>query len=502
MSSRFVPRPALPATWSGVLAGWLHDPTTFAVLGVVIPGAAAACAFLSPWPTLAAILVLGLSAILWRSPNSAVLILIALMGNAKIHYYTGALTIFPEYPFVALVTLICGLQWLEGRWRSIEAAPMWAFLWLAFAGMMSFVNAVNIPRVFSKESVLIISLLIFGLTMRGIQSPREMRRALKWLEWSALVVSGYAVLQMAGALIGWDTGLHYFEKHGNPDFYYGLGPPVIHQFTKIFRANSFMNDSNILGGYLAAVTPIFLALRLYHARNRKRIRASFESLLLVMMGVSLLLTLSRSGLLAMLIGISVVLVGMRHQVRWGTFWLGSTALTGLTAAASTALGINPLVLFGRLSASLDLADYSNRTHFQVGNYALELFARFPLTGVGLRNFGFYYANEIDPYFPNMIAHNAVLGYLAETGLFGGLAFITLLIVILRTTWRTVATPGLRQTHPELYAWCVGLFGSVVALQVSNLFYDFYLRSFTWVLSGLAIATAQLVRNRRAETRSS
>jgi O-antigen ligase len=495
LNERVESLPAARVTWSRLATGWLVLDRNFALACWLLPVPIALTVIRFPAPSTIFGVVAMLAAFLWSSPTAIVLLMIALMGNAKIHYYTGSLTIFPEYPLIALALLIGVLQWMEGRARQIERRVMLVFAWFAFAGVISFVNAINIPRVFSKESVLVITMFEFALVLRGVQSIVEMRRVLVWLEWAAAVVAGYGVLQIAGALVGWDTSLHYFEAHGNPDFYYGIGPPVIYQFTKIFRANSFFSDSNILGGYVAALVPIVLALRVHHSANGHRMRATGETALLVILGLAMLFTLSRSGILALACGVTAVLVGMRHSVRWRSFWIGATVLIGVTAAVSTLLGINPVVLFARLGASLDLGDYSNRTHYSVGAYAVQLFLRYPLTGAGLRNFGYNYANEVDPNFPNMIAHNAFLGYFAETGLLGGAAFVTLIVMIFRRSWRAVRDPSLAQDSPQLYAWNVGLFGALVALAVSNIFYDFYLRTFTWVLSGLAVAAAQLARQR-------
>ena len=47
------------------------------------------------------------------------------------------------------------------------------------------------------------------------------------------------------------------------------------------------------------------------------------------------------------------------------------------------------------------------------------------------------------------------------------------------------------THPRLYAITAGLFGALVALFVSNLFYDYLLRDFVWVICGLAVAASRL-----------
>lgn len=58
----------------------------------------------------------------------------------------------------------------------------------------------------------------------------------------------------------------------------------------------------------------------------------------------------------------------------------------------------------------------------------EMFRRFPLTGVGLANFGSYRKNHLDG--SHLVAHNMIGGVLGETGLIGGIAFLFVLFGVL------------------------------------------------------------------------
>jgi O-antigen ligase len=157
------------------------------------------------------------------------------------------------------------------------------------------------------------------------------------------------------------------------------------------------------------------------------------------------------------------------------------------------MGINPLLLVQRLTQSFNENDISSRLHHDALFYALSLLARYPLTGVGLGNFGAFFSGEVDAYYPNMMSHSAPLSYLAESGLLGGGAFLAVVGVILWRPWRALRNPALRRERPELHAILVGLLGALVAIDVANLFYDYYLRTFIWVVSGLALAAVRLVQ---------
>jgi O-antigen ligase len=433
----------------------------------------------------------GLGLWMWRDPTAAAVLLVALMGNSKVHYYTGSLVIFPEYPIVLLALALWGVQWLRGGRGAGERVLTWLFAGFAVLSLASIAFAIAPGRVVARFGLLLLCLGVFGLVLRGLGDRRETGRALVTLEVSAFVVAAYGVLQIVAGFVGFNLNLDALEAYGSPEFEYGVGAPVVHQLTKIFRANSFFNDPNILGGYIGMVTPLVLALRNHHARTGRRLRAAGEGVLLLVLGVCMLLTLSRSGLIALGAGCLTVMAFSPRSLFRPALWLGGGGLVAVSWAASLGLGVDPAVLLSRLSQSFDLGDISNRLHFDVAAYAVSLFLRFPLTGAGMRNFGLYWASDVNPHQPNMIAHNAYLGFFAETGLLGGLAFVALAAGILLRPWRAARRPGLRRQDPELHAWCVGLLGGLVALTVSNLFYDYYLRTFTWVFSGIAVATARL-----------
>src|SRR5262249_53002060 len=134
------------------------------------------------------------------------------------------------------------------------------------------------------------------------------------------------------------------------------------------------------------------------------------------------------------------------------------------------------------------SDYSNRTHLGVFLFGLQLVARYPLTGVGLGNFGLFYGAEQDAYYSRMMSHCAPLSYFAESGIPGGLAFVTLWVLMLRRVWR----PAPPDTDPGGRTLRLALFASLVALLTANLVYDYITRTFVWVIAGLGVSAARLV----------
>jgi O-antigen ligase len=484
-------------TWAELGRQWILHPGRAEALKWALTIGLPLLLWISPWPTLALVAGFVLLAWFWRDASAPVLLIIALMGNSKLHYYAGGITVFPEYPILLLATLVAVLQTLEGRPWPGERHLLLLFGCFVFAGLVSFPNAMVLGRVFTKWGVVLITLITFVLILRGVSTERELGRAMRWVVASTAVVAVYSVLQVVAPLAGFNVNLDFMEKYGNPDFYYGIGAPVIFQFTKIFRANGFFNDSNILAGFIAALSPVVLALAAHDAATRRRGAAVAGTAVLFLLMLGMIFTLSRSGVVALAAGVGVVLLCMPRIVRSPVAWVGGAFIVVMAIMLSASFGVDPIVLWIRLGETFNLGDFSNKQHMAAADFAVSLFARFPITGAGLRQFGYYYAADVDPRYDNMIAHNAFLGYFAETGLLGGIPFVLLIGAIL---WRSISTVGdrrLRTVAPQLHAWNVGLLGSLVALTVSNCFYDFYLRTFAWVLSALAVVATRLWRTRAA-----
>ncbi len=486
--------------WAELASGlWIGPLRSDLAIGVL---ATAGAAFTLGFPFAAAGLAFFalLFGLLWRRPESAVYALIVLMGNVKINLYAGFFTFFPEY----LLLVVAGLVWLARRGEAPRSLPEPSFfarfgLWVV-AGAASFVFAPLVGKVLARVVLAVLVGLIALLTIDAVRSRRVLARSLAVWEVSAVLFAAYGIAQMIGLAIGVDLSPKLLEKFGNPDLAVGVGEPVRLRIQHIFRANSLFNDPNILAGYLAAATAGMLALSNWHSSSGRRVRARFEIAGVAVLLACLLLTLSRSGFLALAAGVLVVVGQWPGALRRPSFWVALVALLGGTVVAGLALDVNPLVLLQRLTGTFDTNDGSNRVHAEVFLFGLRLFTRYPLTGAGLGNFGEYYGLEHDAHARNMMTHCAPLSAFAETGVLGGFAFLALAGWVLWRPWSIVRDRGLRERDPQAHAFATALLAALIAIDVANLFYDYYLRTFVWVLSGLAVALPHLVDRERTPAR--
>lgn len=485
------------ARWADLPAWWLDDAGRVALLRWVVLPLFCAAALAWPLPMLA-LLVAGVALrVAARHPQGMLFALIVCMGNVKVNYYTGWITLFPEYAVLGFTGAVWLLRAMESprplpeqRWLALFAA--WTFF-----GLCSFVFAWNLPRVVSKAMLFPISGAIFVLTLARVRDAGMLERAMRWVTGTAVAVALYAIVQIAGIFLGFDTSLGFLRRFGNPDFEYSVGSPVLTQLTSTFRANSFFNDPNICAGFLAAMLPILLAPLLDRQREERTAITAWRALAAGLVALALVLTLSRSGFLGAACGIATTAALLPERLRRPRTWLLLGGMGAAAASAAAAIGVNALIIVGRLASSFDGQEVSARVHQDVFWYGLQLFLRYPITGVGLRNFGEFYQREIDPKAAGMMAHNAIITNLAETGLLGGALFLLIAFAIARGPWRALRTPGLRRRAPLLYTRLAGFAGALVALAVTNLFYDFSLRSFVWVICGLAVAAARLVHTQEA-----
>lgn len=463
-------------------AGWPEAVLAAAVLGVV------AFATLAPLALAGLAAATLLVAVLVRRPWLIAASLILLMGNVKVNYYLGFFTVFPEYPLLVLAGLLGFAAWLARPEWPPERRLVLAFAVWAFTGLLSVPFAASVSRVLPRVVLIGAALVTWLTVVITVDSRRRLQRSMALWEIAATVYAVYGIVQMIGLVAGFDTILHFLEKFSNPDLFVGVGSPVRRRIGDVFRANSMFNDPNILGGFLAAAMTAVLALREFHAESGRRLRAAAEVVALCVMGACLLLTQSRSGVLAFVVGAGIVFAHRPRSLGRPGLWIGLAVAVAAIVGVAVALGVDPTLLVSRFAAVTDTSDLSNRTHLEVFRFGLQLIARYPLTGVGLGNFGLFYGAEQDATYVKMMSHSAPLSYFAESGIPGGLAFVGVWVLMLRRVWRPAPPEG----DAEGRALRLALFASLVALLTANLVYDYITRTFVWVIAGLGVSAARLV----------
>ena len=121
----------------------------------------------------------------------------------------------------------------------------------------------------------------------------------------------------------------------------------------------------------------------------------------------------------------------------------------------------------------------------------------PITGVGLENFYnnyWFYTPSWDG--KNHVVHSTWFGVLAETGFVGLFVFLTMVIIVFKTSIRTLRIVNSKDNkfHPVVCAISTGNFYGLLCFCVSG---TFLTQSFTWpfyILLALTVSVSQFVNN--------
>jgi len=251
-----------------------------------------------------------------------------------------------------------------------------------------------------------------------------------------------------------------------------LNPKLIaaNQVHAYFTVNSVFFDPNIFGRFLALVMILLGAVILYARRQRTLL---ITLVVLAILWVALLLTLSRSSLGALLVGL-----GALAALRWKV-GRAVVAAAGVVALAAAAIAISPTT-FG-LNQGLNGAS-SGRPGLVSGG--IDLFAARPLWGYGSGSFETAYSAHHHQIGHTLSAsHTIPITIAAEQGLIGELVYIALVLAALVVL--------LQRCRPEPAR--VAIAAAFIALLFHTLLYaDFLEDPITWTL--LAIGTALAVRS--------
>lgn len=198
-------------------------------------------------------------------------------------------------------------------------------------------------------------------------------------------------------------------------------------------------------------------------------------------------TQSRGGLLGILTILAVY--GYRH--------IRSKALLGIIGALLmiimyAAAGISDRASGGAAEQGIDASAMGRLYAWEA---AIGMAIENPVTGVGLDNFYsnyYFYSPHWDGL--NHAVHSTWFGILAETGFLGLAVFILTIVMLIRTSHRSLATLESQheQIDPALYATAQALLAGLYATAVSG---TFLTQGFTWpiyILAALVIALAHWI----------
>jgi O-antigen ligase len=316
----------------------------------------------------------------------------------------------------------------EGRFtlkRTPLDLPLLAFLVSACAATILAVNVnVAVFGIYERYDGLLTLLTyigLFWLAVQTLEGPQDAKGLLRTLVASAYVVSAIAILQVVTdsfsskvLLLQWTDSIQ----------------------GSVARAYGTLGQWNVLGEFLVLAWPLALWELLRASSVRARV-LSLNAVLVI--GLALMFTFSRSAWAAAALAASVVLVGS-----WAS--LGRKLLFSGAAVASTAVLVGAVVALsgGSRFESYLLAHVSTYLHPEQWDQRLlywrdtmRLISSRPLFGYGPDSFGLVFPKFQTFYSPVQVdkAHAETLQVAATQGLIGLAGYLWLMVAFCLSFWR-------------------------------------------------------------------
>lgn len=288
------------------------------------------------------------------------------------------------------------------------------------------------------------------------------------------------VTRVAIAIIAFGALFAFFgilQRLATPDSIYGLRPtPQAIPFASYVNQHHFAGLMEMTSG---------LALGALFGRGLKGERKIFVALAAGIMGMAIVFTGSRGGVisfLAVIIFAAVASIARRDRTRVDD--PGSSAVRRNLLVAIAAVGLVLIVIgsvlllggeqsllrgFGFQESQGDLS--SGRTHFW--NIALQIFLANPILGSGFDSFGVAFS-RYDTWhglFRVEHAHNDYLQTLADGGILGFACLAAFIVLLFKKGIRAIASSGDDRRRGIVTGALAGCFGVLV-----HSFFDFPLRT--------------------------
>ena len=321
---------------------------------------------------------------------------------------------------------------------------------------------------FTILSIVIFFLLIVG----GIRNKEQVDRLITSLIMGSIPIAIYGWVQFLGFdPLNWVTG-------------------------SISKVHSTLGYSLTLGTYLAMIIPFTLSrLILQQGKTKNR---SWAYLIILLLQIScLFFTLARGAWLGLLIGCLVFLLILAY--RWHKKRLFIISSVVLLAGSFIFLILNigwrgPRMSSANLPTDTDIIEarsISNNERLNLWGYTLPIIGDYPLLGYGPETFSIAFWTHY-PFESNQglgvlnpwDAHNIILNYLVSIGILGMLAFLWIIFMFYRFTFRSLQLFQAKSDQVASAAIIGGVSAFLVQVQFNPI--AFVPLVFFWYLLGLGV----------------
>lgn len=435
----------------------LHALLLAATAGVALGGVAMAASYgVEPWiAMLAATGFIGVAIVAVGRPKLFVPLLAAAVGLPFLRIDVGGADFSLVFPMVAIGMIPV---FYRSRRRATSRKLQLGAIAVVLSAFLS-VGASPAPKtsLFWASAVILFAIL-WLMTAEACRDPKTAERAIAVLVAVVAVTSAYGLFA---------SGL---RAEGS---YYTAGLSSFFALDPRLSKNAFSEQ-------LAVVLPLAVVLVAGSRTVTRRIVWIGAAL---MIGLALILTLSRGGWLAGIAGLAVIFRRSRlilpSLLVLAVGWLLWFRIDLVTQQA-LALRLESIV-----NSQLQSTNALRQSQLLIG---WDLFKSNWVLGTGLGAW-----NEARPDLVGTF--NTYLFVLVNTGVIGGLAVLAFMGMVVRSLLSRRAVPSL-----ESYAWLgAGAEGAVVAYLVRFLTIDSFYTSLPWFIMGVAVGVANLNLSARTAT---
>lgn len=433
------------------------------------------------------IIAIGLVMAIYVKPSlGADVLIIAIFTNISRTFTDRGLPSIIK-PLVAIVALAIFVRYINAarlpggreKTRGIEA-----YLFLFFVvTIFSYLPAHDKDRAIEKildlgKDIVIIYCIMFTL-----------RRTETWGQSAWIIMTTTTILCLLGA---------YQELTGNySQQFFGLARVVedVGSSSTTYRLAGSINEPNVWGQVVVSVIP-FVIMRVIYA---KEVRIKFvATVFLVILLFAALNSYSRGAYLGLAVIILLILAGQRLPPM---VWFSGIVILVLVLPflpASYTERFQTLALLSPANGDGIYQESSFRGRTSEMLTGLNMFVKNPLLGVGAGNYPNNYqeytrelglelrSGERDP-------HSLYVQILAETGVFGGLAFVGFAVLLLVNLSRAKKSIENLPPYKSWVPWISSIQLSIVGYLITSTFlHGNYLRFF-WILVALALSAIQLTQ---------
>ena len=441
--------------------------------GLIAAGLAVA---ISPLLGMACGIATGIGLGILRDPRIGVFLIAAVLPLERIGALeTGDSTIRLSQVLVAVTLVVWAVVGAARRRLPLApypiGFPVTAFLAVNLLGLLV---VVNLHRSLVVLGATLLTIAVSALLPMLLTDRASLYRLVRILLISAAVVSVFGLLQFFGDLAGLPTTVTGLRELYTKDV---LGFP---------RIQSTALEPLYFANYL--LLPIGVLLALYLSDQRRVVPRPWLLPLLLLLGVNLMLTVSRGGYLGL--AATALVVGtfsLRHLITptrlsillligFVTYVVVVQAIgAGGEALLETFTGHVQNVFFG--------ASFAERV--ETIEHAVTAFWSSPWVGIGPGAFGPFVAMHpfVVPKDGWAIVNNEYIELLAETGIAGTLAFVGIVTTLVLRSLRAI-----RRSHDhEVTALLVGVLGAFIGILVQYLTFSTLYIMHVWFVIGLLIA---------------